>query len=47
MTGIDQAMDVALSFAPGFEQRFDGSAFVDVASYELPPLLLTAPSRVI
>ncbi|MNR28974.1 hypothetical protein D3C85_1463270 [compost metagenome] len=48
MSFVDnQAMDVALSFAPGFEQRFDGSAFVDVASDELPPLLLPAPSRVI
>ena len=38
-------MDVALSFAPGFEQGFDGSAFVDVFSDELPPLFLDGAQR--
>lgn len=40
-------MDVSLSFAPGFEQGFDGSTFVDVASDELPPLLLAVPDRIV
>lgn len=47
MPGIHQAMDVALSFASGFEQGFERRAFINVTSDVLPPLLLPAPSRVI
>lgn len=44
---VHQAMDVALSFSPGLQQVFDGSAFVDVAGDKLPTLLLAVPDRIV
>jgi hypothetical protein len=47
MPSVHKAVNVALSFAPGFEQCLDGGAFVYVASDQLPPLLLKVPDRVV
>lgn len=40
-------MDVAFSFSPRLQQGFDGSAFVNVSSDELPPLFLAVSNGVI
>lgn len=47
MPGVHQAMDVAFSFSSRLQQGFDGSAFENVASNELPPLLLAVPNGVV
>ncbi|MNT56401.1 hypothetical protein D3C72_1936960 [compost metagenome] len=44
---IYQAIDVAFSFSACLQLGFDGSAFVDVSIYELPPFFLMVPNGVV